>query len=61
MQLNDTFNSVTAIRYLALAGGCMFDLSLDEPRLRPVLFGPYSNMTYERNYHSFIGEVACGR
>ena len=61
MQLNDTFNSVTAIKHLALAGACMFDLSLDEPRLRPVLFGSYSNMTYEGNYHSFIGEVACGR
>ena len=40
---------------------CTFDLSLDGPRLRPVFFGSRSNQPFEIHYHSFVGEVACGR
>ena len=36
-------------------------MSLDGPRLRPILFCFRINMSYERDYHSFVGEVACGR
>ena len=36
-------------------------ISLDRPRLRPILFGSHLNMIYELNYHSFISKVACGR
>ena len=52
--------SLAAIKHFSLTDECLFDLCLDGPRLRPVLFGSRSNMTYEQNYQSFIGEVACG-
>ena len=32
-----------------------------QPNLRPVLFGSRSNLPYESNYHSFVGDVVCGR
>ena len=38
-----------------------FNLSFDGPRLRPVLFGSCANMSYKRNYHSFIRDVVYGR
>ena len=61
MQPDDSPESLKAIKHLAATGECLFDLSLDGPRLRPVRFGSRANMPYERNYHSFVGEVACGR
>ena len=61
IQPDDSSTSLAAIKSIALTGECLFDLSLDGPRLRLVLFGSRSNMTYERKYHFFVGEVACGR
>ena len=40
---------------------CIFDLPLDDPRLRPVFFGSRLNQPFEIHYHSFVGEVACKR
>ena len=31
------------------------------PRLMPVLFNSRSNLVHEKEYHSFVGEIACGR
>ena len=61
MQPDDSPESLAAIKHLSATGECLFDVSLDGPRLRPVLFGSRSNKSYERDYHSFVGEVACGR
>ena len=61
MQLDEFSASLACIKYLTLNVEYLFDLSLDEPRLRPVLFESHSNITYERNYHSFVDEAACGR
>ena len=61
MQPDDLPYSLTTIKHLATTGECLFDMSLYGPRLRPVLFGSRTNLFYERNYHSFVGEVACGR
>ena len=61
MQPDESPDSCVAIKHLAAIGECLFDLSLDGPRLRPELFGSRSNMSHERNYHSFVGKVACGR
>ena len=61
MQPDDSLESLAAIKHLSATGECLFDVSLDGPRLRPVLFGSRSNKSYERDYHSFVGEAACGR
>ena len=61
MQVDDTSQSVVTVQLLEDKGECTFDLSLDSPRLRPVLFGSRSNQHFEIHYHSFVGEVACGR
>ena len=61
MHPDDSPDSLAAITHMAVTGKCLFDISLDGPRLRPVLFGSRANLSYERNYHSFVGEVACGR
>ena len=44
---NDSLDSLAAIKYLADTGGCVFDLSLDGPILRLVLFGFRANMHCE--------------
>ena len=47
MQLDDSFASSAAIKYLSLTDECSFELSFDEPRLWSILFGSRSNTTYE--------------
>ena len=47
MQLDNFSASLACIKYLTLNVEYLFDLSLDEPRLRPVLFESHSNITYE--------------
>ena len=49
------------MKHLTATGEFQFDLSLDGPRLRPVLFGSRSNLPYESNYHSFVGDGARER
>ena len=61
MQPDDSSDSIAAVKNLVDTGECLFDLSLDGPRLRPVLFGSRSNLPYESDYHSFVGEITCGR
>ena len=61
MQPDDSSDSLATIKYLAATGECLFDVSLNNPRLRPVLFGSHANIPYECDHHFFVGEVACGR
>ena len=61
MHPDDSPDSLAAITHLAATGEYLFDILLDGPRLRLVLFGSRANLSYERNYHFFVGEVACGR
>ena len=61
MQPDDSPDSLAAITHLATTGECLFHISLDGPRLRPLLFGSRANLSYECNYHSFLREVAYGR
>ena len=60
MQADDSPQCLKAIQILENTGYCLFDLSLDGPRLRPV-FLSRSNHPYEKYYHSFVGEVTCVR
>ena len=61
MKPDNSLDSLAAIKHLTATDECLFDISLDGPRLRPVLFRSRANMSYERSYHSFVGEVAYGR
>ena len=61
MQPDNCSESIQALAILEESGDCTFELSLKGPRLHPVLFGSRSNLPYEMNYHSFVGEIACGR
>ena len=61
MQLDDSPDYLAAVAHLTTTGEYLFDVSLDGPILRPVLFGSRANLSYERNYHSFVREVACRR
>lgn len=61
MQPADDEESQEAIKILLETGECLFDLSPNGPRLRPVAFGSRSCTDMERKLHSFVGEVACGR
>ena len=61
MKADKSPQSLVELTLLEATGKCTFDLSLDDPRLRPMFFGSRSNQTFEVHYHSFIREVACGR
>ena len=61
MQVDDSPQSVGTIYLLEDKGECTFDLSLDSPPLRSVLFGSQSSHPFEIKYHSFVSEVVCGR
>ena len=61
MQPADDEESKRATAQLLETGECVFDLSKNGARLRPVAFGSRACSDMERLYHSFVGEVACGR
>ena len=56
---DDSPDSLAAIKHLAATDECVFDVSLDSPRLRPVLFGSRFDISYKCDYHSFVEEIAC--
>ena len=61
MQLDNSLESITAIKHLDSTDGRLFDLTLFNPCLKPVLFNSLSNIFHENNYHSFVGDGACSR
>ena len=61
MQPADDNESKTATAQLQKNGTCLFDLSMNGARLKPVRFGSRSCTDTERNFHSFVGEAAAGR
>ena len=60
-QPDDSPESSAAITTLQSNGTCLFDLTLQGPCLRPILFGSRSCLQSEQHFHSFVGEIACGR
>ena len=61
MQPDNNSDSLPKIRVLKDSGNCPFELTLDGLRLRLVLFESRSNLPYEMDYHSFVGEISYGR
>ena len=61
MQPDNCSKSIRVLAILEETGDCIVELSLEGPRLHPVLFGSRSNLPFEKDYHSFVEEIACGR
>jgi hypothetical protein len=61
MQPADDEESVRATKLLKKTGECLFDLSKNGARLRPIAFGSRSCTDIEKSFHSFVGETASGR
>ena len=53
--------SIEATVLLLKTGECLFDTTKSGARLQPILFGSRCCTGLERQYHSFVGEAACGR
>ena len=60
-QPDDDPHSTEATKILQKTGTCNFDLTMKGPRLRPIAFGSRSCLDTEKHFHSFVGEIACGR
>ena len=61
MQPEDSEASCKATETLIKTGECVFYLSMEGPRLRPITFGSRKYSKTERNYHSYVGEIVTGR
>ena len=61
MQPTDDKKSIAATILLLETGECKLDLARDVACLRPTGFGYRVCLLQESNYHSFVGEAACGK
>ena len=61
MQLARDDSSKAALVSLSLTGECVFDLSPDGARLKPIAFGSRSCTLAESKLHSCTGETVCRR
>ena len=61
IQPENLSESIAAIKYLESTGEWISDLTLSGPRLIPVLYNSRSNLDREKDYHLFVGDIACGR
>ena len=61
MQPDNSPKSIAAIEKLQSTCEYLFDQTLSGPRRIPVLFNSRSNLVHEKDYHSFVGEIICGR
>ena len=61
MQPDNSPESLAAIFHLESTGKCLFDCKYSGPRLMTVVFNSRTNLDHEKHYHSFVGEIACGR
>ena len=61
MQSNDSPASIATLLHLHKRDAYLFDSSPKWPRLHPINVYSRTNLPFEENYYSFVGEVACGR
>ena len=45
IQPDDSSDYLATFNHLAATGECLFDMLLDGPRLRPILFGSRTNLS----------------
>ena len=61
MQPHNDEESINAVQLLLKGDNCLFDLTPEGARLRPIAFGSRACTPMEAKLHSFVGETACGR
>lgn len=61
IKANESPQSLAVLKLLKETVECTFNILLDGPWLRPMLFGSQSNQTFIKHYQTFVGEVSCGR
>ena len=61
MQPEDSEAAREATKKLIETVECVFDLTMEGPRLRPIAFGSRKCSKTESNYHGYVGEIAAGR
>jgi len=61
LQADQTEEAEEAMRKEVESGKCEFDKAISGLRLRPVAFISRICKGKERDYHSYVGEAACGR
>ena len=61
VQPDNVLESIATIKYLEYTGEYLFGLTLSDPHFMSVLFNSCSNFGHEKDYHSFVGDIACGR
>ena len=60
MQLVNDAASVSATVLLLKAGEYLFDTEKPGAHLQPIFFGSRACTGHETQYHSFVGDTACG-
>ena len=60
-QPDNSKESVQATKLLVNKQECIFDMTMEGARLQPLAFGSKACTNTEMHFHSFVGEVACGR
>ena len=61
MQLDNSPESLTALKHLIEIRECRFELSLDRPWIRPILFGSRSNLSFEEYYYFVVSKITSDR
>ena len=61
IQPDNSPESLAAIVHLESTGESLFDCKRSGTRLMPIIFNFRTNLYHKKDYHSFVGEIACGR
>ena len=61
MQSENSPESLVAVTHLQSTSECILDRTSSSPRLMHAFFNYRSYIDHKRYYHSFVGEIACGR
>ena len=61
MQPNSSPKYLVVITHLESTGDCTFDYTRSGPRLIYIQFNSRAKLDHEQDYHSFVGDIACGR
>ena len=61
IQSNNIHESLVDLKDLENTWDFEFELTLNEPQIRPIVFRLRSNLSHNKYHHSFIYKVVCGR
>ena len=61
MKPDNSLESLAAVERLRSTGECLFNRTSSGSRRIHLFFIYRSNFDHKRYYHSFVGEIVCGR